>query len=207
MVGVDFVITWNKEIPRLMTQMFMLVICCFWVIGIYSLGQLLHLMLSIHQNTWWWVSNAEGSCLRQSSSWGRSVTDPGGIPHALGSKHGHLSCPLPGSIWELWMTHQCPSAKHRSSHQLLCRHFISAVALTCWCTRQAECLHFSTLLSVTSPRESFSCRFQLCPPGRTWLPSRGVVGKTWDVKFAWPWFSGVGANIVLLCLKAQAELC
>lgn len=190
MDGVHLVITWNKEIPRLMTQMFMLVICCLWVIGIYFLGPLLYLMLSIHQNTWRGMSNAERGCLRQSSSWGTSVAGPRDVPHSLGSKHGHPRVSVPGSVWELWIRRQCPSAKGSSSHQPLCRHFISVVALTCWRTRQVECLHFSTLLSVTSPRESFSCQFQLCPPGRTRLPSRGVVGKTWDVNFALVFWGG-----------------
>lgn len=84
---VNFVITWNKEIPRLMTQM--LVICWLWVIGVYFLGHLPDLMLSIHQNTWRGMSNAESSCLRQSSSLGSSVAGLGGVPHSLGSKHGH----------------------------------------------------------------------------------------------------------------------
>lgn len=89
MDGVNLVITWNKEIPRLMTQMFMLVICCLWVTGIYFLGHLLDLMLSIHQNTWRAMSNAQSSCLRQSSSWGNSVAEPRGVSRCLGSKHGH----------------------------------------------------------------------------------------------------------------------
>lgn len=94
MDGVHLVITWNKEIPRLMTQMFMLVICCLWVIGIYFLGPLLYLMLSIHQNTWRGMSNAERGCLRQSSSWGTSVAGPRDVPHSLGSKHGHSQVSL-----------------------------------------------------------------------------------------------------------------
>lgn len=129
-------------------------------------------------------------------AWGRAAHggtqwQARGVSHTLwAASMDTLGHPLPGSIWELWIRHQCPSAKGSSFHQSLCRHFISVVALTCWRTRQVECLHFSTLLSVTSPRECFSCRFQLCPPGGTQLPSRGVVGKTWDVNFALVFWGG-----------------
>lgn len=126
MDGVNFVITWNKEIQRPITQMFMLVICCLWVTGIYFLGRLLDLMLSIHQNTWRGMSNAESGWVRQSSSWGNTVRGLGGVPHSLGSKHGHPHLSLARK--HLGALDKCPSAKGSSSHQPHCRHFISAVA-------------------------------------------------------------------------------
>lgn len=151
---VNFVITWNKEIPRLMTQM--LVICCLWVIGVYFLGHLPDLMLSIHQNTWRGMNNAESSCLRQSSSWRSSVAGLG-VSHTLwAASMDTLGYPLPGSVWELWIRHQCPSAKGSSSHQPLCRHFISAVALTCWRTCISALSYLSPLSGRAFPVHSSS---------------------------------------------------
>lgn len=192
-----------------MKQMLRLVICCLQVTGIYFLGRLLDLMLNMHQNTWQGKGNAESGCSKQSSSWGSLVAGPGGAPRSLGSKRGRSrSCPA-GRLWSCgWGTSTAVhSAKHSSSHQPVCRHFISAVALKCWRTRQVECLCFSTLLSVTSP-----CRFQPCPLSGTWLPSRGVVVETCAVNFVLVVFSfclflGVGVGGTCFCAwRPGAEL-
>lgn len=182
---VDFVIIWRGEIPRLMKQMFRLVLCCLRVVGIYFLGRLLGLMLNMHQNTRWGMGNAENNCLKQSGLLEDPVVGLEGAPCSPGSKSGHSrSSPARQCLGALGKEPlpQCtvPNAAPLTSPFA----DISAVAVTCWRTRQVECLHFSTLLSVTSPGERFPSRFQPCPPGGTWLPSRGVVMETCDVNFA-----------------------
>lgn len=109
--GVNLVIIWSREIPKLMEQMLRLVICCLQVVGIYFLGRLLDLMLNMHQNTWPGKGNAESGCSKQSSSWGSLVVGPGGAPHSLGSKRGRPWSWPAGRLWELRVRNQHRSAQ------------------------------------------------------------------------------------------------